>query len=184
MITQRRAIPEIQGELNLINQKCGFERNWTALCVQFFTINEQKIPHIPFSYKEFSIGLLYYIIRMHDKSINREYFLHSVISKAGVRQKIIFKIYRELCVKFGTPPDQIDYDVMWKNIAEYLEKKYQYETDWNEFEGLTNKYPQKKFSQIRGLKTLFYRAQKSPKLYLQNQIEQFIINSFSEMKLL
>ena len=65
-----------------------------------------------------------------------------------------------------------------------MQKTYHYEIDSDEFDWLTKKLPSKKFSQIRGLKTLFYRSQKSPKHYLQKQLEHFIINSFSEMCLL
>lgn len=184
MIIQRRAISEIQMELKIISQKCHFQKDWTDICIQFFSKNEEKIPHIPFSYREFSLGLLYYTIRNHDKSINREYYLYSVISKIGSRQKKVFKIYRDLCEKFSAPSDQIDYNTMWKNIGNYLQQNYNYEIDYKEFQRLIKKYPAKKFSQMRGLKILFNRAQELPKRYSEKEIENFIKISFSEMQLL
>ncbi|MDH3313359.1 MAG: hypothetical protein OEM28_09485 [Nitrosopumilus sp.] len=174
---------EIQTTLNLISQRCDFQKNWTSSCVQFFSKNEEKLPHIPFSYKEFSLGLLYYIIRNYNKKINREYFLYSVIRKMNSRQKNVFKIYRNLCEKFGSPSKQIDYDSLWQNIAQYLQMHH-YELDFDEYHRLTKIHPAKKFSQIRGLRTLFHTAQKSPKKYTEKQIEGHIINSFLEMRLL
>jgi len=56
--------------------------------------------------------------------------------------------------------------------------------DFDEYDRLTKRYPAKKFSQLRGLRTLFHRSQKSPKKYTEKQIEEFIINSFLEMRLL
>ena len=121
---------------------------------------------------------------INDKTINREYFLYSVIRKMDSHQKNVFKIYRNLCEEFGSPPEQIDYNVLWNNIASYLQKTHYYEMDFDEYNRLTEKYPSKKFSQMRGLRTLFHRSQKIPKKYTEKQIEELIITSFLKMQLL
>ena len=41
-----------------------------------------------------------------------------------------------------------------------------------------------KFSRIQELSMLIYRIQKSPKHYLQKQIELFVVKSFSEIQML
>lgn len=182
MIIERRAIHEIQTELNLISQKCNFQGNWTSLCIQFFSHNEQKIPHISPNYKDFALGLLYYVIRHNNKIVNREYFQYSVINKVGTREDI-FKIYRKLCEKFETP-DPINYKVLWDKIAEFLKSKFDYVIDLNEYDRLIVLNSPEKFSQIRGLNDLFFNAQKIPRRYLLKQLRPCIIRALSEIQLL
>ena len=130
MLIERRAIYQIQTELKKIDHICGFEYDWVTPCIQFFSKNEDLMPHIPFSYKDFSLGLLYYIMRKNSSSITHDYFLFSVITKMKVRPKNIFKIYRKLCYKFGAPQTQIDYSVLLNKVIDFLKIEYHYKVDF------------------------------------------------------
>lgn len=123
-MTTRRATYQIQAELKLANQQCQFKRDWVTHCVQFFSRNETQIEHIPYSYKIFSLALLYYVIRSVDNSIMLDFYNKNVVKKCAPRNvRQIRPIYKKLCWLFGHPKE-IDSAPLQHQIVEFISEKH------------------------------------------------------------
>jgi hypothetical protein len=182
-MTQRRAIYQIQTELKLISQKCQFKRDWVNDCIVFFSQRQGQIKHIPYSYKVFSLGLLYYVIRNIDNSVLLDFYLRNVARKcAAAKTHKITRVYNNLVRLFGQPK-KLDYKVIPMQIIEHLKVKYPDLKDILESQENDVSYSPYAMS-ARELSQSLYSYLKKYKTYQKKDIFEMIKKAFVDIQIL
>ena len=182
-MTTRRATYQIQAELKLASQKCQFKQDWVVHCVRFFSQHEQQIKHIPYSYKTYSLGLLYYVIRTMDNSIPLDFYYRNVVQKSATAKfHHIRDIYRDLCWKFGNPK-KMDSTSLQSRIVEFLSIKYPLLKGVIDIEKNEIQYSPLA-TNVNQVNTILFRNLKKYKVCQKKELRQMVRNAFTSMQIL